>query len=457
MSRLSISRRRLLAGIGITAALPVLQACGAALTPTPAPTKPPAPAGAPTPAASAGAKPAASGAGATNKTNVRWMTWVPYLKDMPPLFHAKNERVNVVFEQVPFGEIADRLLVDLAAGTAADLIQVPSTYWIPFMRRKITYPIDDLLKQDKIDAAGFDFPIEKHSQFDGKTWGLPRNIPVVRGMVYNKRLFDEAGVKYPPDYKQAGEWSWNDLTTAAQTLHKPPDRYAMTALRTGFVLAMMIRSNGGQIVSDDDKRCLLDSPEAIEAVQTAVDWTAKHKVTMQPGEEKILGEQLFASDKLATNVAVYGHWDFHKTDTKNLTIPAAMTTWPLPPNLKKRVYPGEAHANAMSGKTKVVDAAWEFWRWSTVDDEALRWQTQFVVPAYRARTYVDYIADPRQKAFTGLQIGVLPDVVLDYWGPNTTEVQKAFFAEHDLALLGKKSTADAMKDAAKTINAILQA
>jgi len=35
-------------------------------------------------------------------------------------------------------------------------------------------------------------------------------------------------------------------------------------------------------------------------------------------------------------------------------------------------------------------------------------------------------------------------------------VQKAFFAEHDLALLGKKSAADAMKDATKAINAILQ-
>ena len=106
---------------------------------------------------------------------------------------------------------------------------------------------------------------------------------------------------------------------------------------------------------------------------------------------------------------------------------------------------------------KVVDVPWEFWRWSTVDDESLRWQTQFVVPAYHARGYVDQIADARQKAITGLQIGVLPDVVLDYWGPNTIEAQKAFTAEHDLALLGKKSAADAMRDATRAINAILQA
>ena len=53
------------------------------------------------------------------------------------------------------------------------------------------------------------------------------------------------------------------ITAAAQKLHKPPERFAMTALRTGFVLAMMIRSNGGQIVSDDDKKCRLDSPEEL--------------------------------------------------------------------------------------------------------------------------------------------------------------------------------------------------
>jgi multiple sugar transport system substrate-binding protein len=461
-------RRAFLVRLAVGASLPLIAACGGAASPTAAPAKPTeapkpaaaattggaapaatsAPAAAPTkPAAApaAGAPPAAAG-----RSTIRFLTWIGFLKPVVETFNKSQEKVSVTWEEVPFGQIADKLLVDLAAGTAPDAFHVPTSYWVSFMRRKITHPIDDLLKRDKVDASKFEFPPEKFAQLDGKTWGLPYGLPTSNGPAHNKRLFDEAGVKYP-----TAEWTWDDLTAAAKTLHKPLDRYAMTAIRQFPLLEEMIWSNGGAIVSDDGKKCMLGAPEAVEAVQRAVDWTVKDKITMQPGEEKGLGDVAFASDKLAIAMVSIGDWSSWKTATKNLAISAWATQWPVSPKTRKRVTSGGAHGLAIGGKTKNVEPAWQLLSWWQTDAEALKTQMQFLPVNYEFAKYIGTVPDPQQREWLSLRHQFLKEIQIPYWGPNTTEAQKAFTAEHDLALLGKKSVPDAMRDAAKAIDGIL--
>jgi ABC-type glycerol-3-phosphate transport system substrate-binding protein len=50
----------------------------------------------------------------------------------------------------------------------------------------------------------------------------------------------------------------------------------------------------------------------------------------------------------------------------------------------------------------------------------------------------------------------MPHMEVVYWGPNTSEGQKVFTAEYDLALLGKKPVDQAMKDAAKQLDNVLK-
>lgn len=44
------------------------------------------------------------------------------------------------------------------------------------------------------------------------------------GLVYNKDIFDEAGVSYPDD-----TWTQDDLVEASETIHEKTGKYGMMA------------------------------------------------------------------------------------------------------------------------------------------------------------------------------------------------------------------------------------
>jgi multiple sugar transport system substrate-binding protein len=272
-------------------------------------------------------------------------------------------------------------------------------------------------------------------------------------MTYNQRLFDEAGVKYPTK-----DWTWDDVTTAAKAIHKPPDRYAMAAVQHTFgVIPDMIRSNGGRVLSEDETKALVNSPEAIEAVQTAVDWLLKHKVAMAPGEEKALGQVAFQSDKLATGLIPGHDWAIYSVQTKGLSGKAWLNpSWPVSPRTKKHAHVAEVHARAIAGKSKVADPTWEYLAWLQTSDEGVRSQLVEVgyMPTYNLRKQLDGLEESRRNFYLEM-MEYFKDIVVLNWGPKPTECTDAFTAEYQAALLGKKSVPDAMKDAASAINQIL--
>ncbi len=450
-----LSRRSLLKWAATAAVLPIIQACAPAAPPTPTTAPAPAavaptPTAAPKPAAAAPTTAPAKPAASAERVKVRFNTWIGVLEPMVKKFNEMNDKIEVVFELTPFANIADKQLIDLASGIAADMLQVAGPWWPPFMRKKVLLPIDDGLKQRNVDLSKFAFSPAKACTFEGKLWGIPR-LPAGRGLAYNNRLLDQAGVKYPTN-----EWTWDDLTAALPKVHKPPESYGMPAMTNLSILEEMIWSNNGKIVADDWSKSLLDQPAALEAVQLVVDWLLKHKVTMAPGDEKALGDNVFASDKVAFFVHVIGDWASFKTNTKNLQMPAWMTNWPYAPKTKKRVNSAEVHVYGLNPKSKVLDQAWVFYVWQTTDDEAMKIEWTLFPGNYEASKYLAALTDQKQKDFLTLRVEAAKIAESTNWGTNTSEAQKAFRSEFDLALLGKKSVPDAMKDATKAIDVILK-
>ena len=453
MSSRNLSRRTVLKALGTALALPILQACGGATTPPTvpaggggAPTK--AAGGAATTAAGAATKPAAAGGNAQGQ--LRFATWLGASKGLVDKYNQGQSKINVAYEEIPFGQFADKLLIDLASGTAPDVFHWPSPWWIPTMRKKVFLPIDGLITRDKIDMTAFAYQPNKLAEFDGKLWGLPYALPTTRVVIYNKRLFKEAGVAEPND-----DWTWTDMVGAAKKIHRPPDVYALTTPPHQLNIESMILGNGGAILDEDGKKCLLDSPQATEAIQASADWFLKDKVTMEPGQEKALGDQPFASDKLAMTYISIPGWQSWKGYTRDLAIDAGVVQFPVSPQTKKRRTSAESHMLAIAGKTKQADAAWEFMKWAQTSDEGLKYWVDYYPVNYHFKQFVDTIADERQREITSLRFKYMPTMEVVYWGPNTSEGQKAFQAQYDLVQLGKKSADQAMKEATKAINDIL--
>jgi multiple sugar transport system substrate-binding protein len=125
-------------------------------------------------------------------------------------------------------------------------------------------------------------------------YGLPADLtPAV--MFYNRDLFTAAGVAEP-----APGWTWDDWLADAQKLTVTSNGQVSrhgTAIGTW---AGMVWGNGGELISPDGKRLLLDSPQAAAGVQFAADLINVHHVAPPPeiagGPEPV---SLFKEQKVA--------------------------------------------------------------------------------------------------------------------------------------------------------------
>ena len=99
-------------------------------------------------------------------------------------------------------------------------------------------------------------------------------------LYYNKDLFDEIGLKYPDD-----SWTWETFLQAAQDLtidydgdgHN--DQVGLSAGMWWAGIIPWIWSNGGDLVNKEQTKCLLNEPEALEAMQFLIDLVNKYHVT----------------------------------------------------------------------------------------------------------------------------------------------------------------------------------
>jgi multiple sugar transport system substrate-binding protein len=88
---------------------------------------------------------------------------------------------------------------------------------------------------------------------DGKIIGVPALVDNL-ALIYNKKVFDDAGVAYPTD-----DWSWDDFRTAAKKLTAPSKNIYGTAYSvsgsedTTWHLWPLLWQRGGKILDDKGK------------------------------------------------------------------------------------------------------------------------------------------------------------------------------------------------------------
>jgi multiple sugar transport system substrate-binding protein len=280
----------------------------------------------------------------------------------------------------------------------------------------------------------------------GNMFGLPSDAQS-QVMVYNKKMFDDAGVAYPTD-----DWTWDDVVTAAKTITKPDQNLwgiqyisPYILLKTNFVAAA-----GGAIHTPDFSASLLDSPETIEAYKWNWDLIYTHNVSPKPGA----GGQ--TNPFMTGQVAMYieGVWwisDF-VNGIKDFDWDVAL--FPKHPKTGKRTTTVESDGWWMYNGTKVPDTAWELMSYlasepsqakfgdmnyiipSCYPDTAKVWYSK-TPPANRLKVLDNIQQDSTKVDFTYYEFGTISNAV----GP---VIDKAF-ADGD-------PIEPAMQEAAKVFN-----
>ncbi len=125
--------------------------------------------------------------------------------------------INIEFTIVPntnAGEV-DKTLVSLQAGDELDIMYAATPKLKSYYRAGVLTPLDDLAEKQNYDMAKV-FGDSVATYDDDQVYGLPAFNDIWLTF-YNKKIFDEANVPYPP----AEGWTWDEYIETAKKLTNP--------------------------------------------------------------------------------------------------------------------------------------------------------------------------------------------------------------------------------------------
>ncbi len=184
-------------------------------------------------------------------------------------FEREYPNVEIVVGPTDRGEDLQKLLSGVVGNSPPDVFRRESLLFGDIAARGILRPLDDFIEQDKSRPDGIhkeDYldAVWESGQYQGKMYGLPESSnPVV--LAYNRELFRQAGLD--PDMPPM---TWDEWREAARKLTVRDKAGRIRQLGLMFYgrddLSFYMAQLGGQVFSEDGRRCSLDSPEGREAV-----------------------------------------------------------------------------------------------------------------------------------------------------------------------------------------------
>lgn len=124
-------------------------------------------------------------------------------------FEKQNPNIHVSI-QVITGNYLQVLQPMLASKTAPDIFYVDSSYAPQLESAGVLAPLDSYISKDNINTGDFSSSLLKAFQWQGKTYGLPKDFNTL-ALEYNKDLLAKAGISAPPK-------TWDEFQTDAQKL-----------------------------------------------------------------------------------------------------------------------------------------------------------------------------------------------------------------------------------------------
>lgn len=224
---------------------------------------------------------------------------------------------NVTLEVSPGASSTEELLQKLSAGFAGgnypDVSYAFGAWASQLERSGRTLDITEQVADPEVAWEEFSSAARATVQPTGeKTIGFPAIVDNI-SLIYNKTVFDAAGVAYPTD-----EWTWDDFRTAAQKLTDPATNtfgYAYSVSgseETTWQFWPHLWQNGGEILSSDNMTATFDSPAGVEALTFLRDMAIDDKsVYLDQTDTKFA--QLFATDRIAMMTS--GPWQLYDLNT----------------------------------------------------------------------------------------------------------------------------------------------
>ncbi|NOZ29930.1 MAG: ABC transporter substrate-binding protein [Chloroflexi bacterium] len=429
------------------------------------------------PATPAPAQPSAGEAAKEAAKEVTTVTWYvrtspeeqPWEKEIViPAFEEAHPDIKINLVITPWDDFDTKMQAMIAAGDPPDIW----SHWGPsgfqdYVIRGLVADQTPFIERDNFDLSDFVPEVLDIYKVEGKYYGLP----ILTGasyIFYNKKIFDEAGVPYPPTDWNDANWTFEQFLDTAQKLTQNPDdpTKAIYGFHDGTWPLDAWPWMWGQDLYPEEayktgfaSEAYLDSPKAIEAFQARQDLTFKHKVAPSPAATEALsaGGNPFHTGRVAMQaIGVWGWW-VHKGLEEQFDFGVAA----LPIGAEGRKAVIFTDPWMLSSKTDHPDEAWEFLKFLVSKDSQKAYMEAVGAPPVRKSLQADFFKlypsmtpQEAEEAFIGgVQHGAeSPNHLLVRFDQINNVITSAL----DPVMLGEKPAAEVLPEADKELEKTLE-
>ena len=327
------------------------------------------------------------------------------LAKMVEAFEASHPDIKVDVETIGYDDYFTQMQTRVAGGTAPDCYELNIENFAAYANKGLLAEISG------VDVSGLNDTALNAFCVNGKQYGLPESFSNVV-LIYNKDLFDQAGVAYPTN-----DWTQDDVQAAAEAIRAlGDDIYGIWQPITYNEFFKVVAQYGGALLNADKTQFTINSPENLKAAQTLVDRVLVSNVQPNAAQQGGMGDwDMFMSGRLG--MIPTGIWAF-VTFTEGCDF-----AWDIAvePGSTQKATHFFSNCVVMNPDTKYPEAVatWLAWLTSSTESADIRLAAGWDLPALKdlnaLSSYLEITPPENRKAvFESLDYLVMPPVIEDY-------------------------------------------
>ena len=210
-------------------------------------------------------------------------------------YHEKHPNVTIEVQISTWSEYWTKLEAMANSNSLPDIFWMHTNEFSKYVEAGMLADLTDLYADEDPDYYHNNFPanLVENFTYEDKIYGVMKDVDTI-GLVYNKDIFDEAGVSYPDD-----TWTWDDLVEASETIHEKTGKYGMMAdenEQEGW--ANTIYQAGGYYINDDKTKAGFDDPATQKGIAEYIGWQTDYDFSPTQSDFSDLGkaERFFAGE-----------------------------------------------------------------------------------------------------------------------------------------------------------------
>ena len=180
------------------------------------------------------------------------------MEAMCAAYTQQHPEVSIEVQVTSWNEYCTKLEAAATSNQMPDIFWMHTNELLKYADNGMLADCSDIVEKDKFSEIS----LSNAMGSNGTLYAVPKDKDTV-GMVYNKEMFDAAGVAYPDE-----NWTWDDLVSASEKIYAATGKYGYMAYaddQLGYW--NFVYQAGGYILNEDKTKAGFTQPATEKAMK----------------------------------------------------------------------------------------------------------------------------------------------------------------------------------------------